>query len=400
LNDDEDNRTSGVDDGLRDRRVLAALADWPHAEPPPADAEAFVSAVTEGIKARAASHDDVDLLAPPLPPEGGRENLAVTAADEARVPDPSASRAPMPPFAPLADDESVPRSGVDLKTSPVGAVPAPIAMAPATRRRSLVVAFVASATGAAALAASVLFFVTARAPHPEEGAATQVAVETPRAVPKRAPYIPAPLAASPVASAPSSVDADDEATRAQAEALAALEAKEPIERVAKSPPPSKPKVAVNDPPSGPSKTPIAATRSEPKSGGTKPVPKALPKEMMGMKGDPLVPEKEPTLAAMDTGGSSGGGAAPDGVPQKPSPGAVQGAIGNVLTAARACLGPTDGVSRATVTFASSGAVRDVQVAGGAAGTPAEACIRDALGKARVAPFVEPSYAATITVRPP
>jgi len=47
LNDDEDNRTSGVDDGLRDRRVLAALADWPHAEPPPGDAEAFVSAVTE-----------------------------------------------------------------------------------------------------------------------------------------------------------------------------------------------------------------------------------------------------------------------------------------------------------------------------------------------------------------
>jgi hypothetical protein len=86
------------------------------------------------------------------------------------------------------------------------------------------------------------------------------------------------------------------------------------------------------------------------------------------------------------------------VPQKPSQGAVTGALGSVLSGARACVGADDPISRATVTFASAGNVTGVTVSGGAAGKPAEACIKAALSKAHVAPFAEASYSAPVTIR--
>ena len=86
------------------------------------------------------------------------------------------------------------------------------------------------------------------------------------------------------------------------------------------------------------------------------------------------------------------------VPQKPSQGAVTGALGAVLPSARACLGPDDAVSRASITFTSAGTVQSVGVSGGAAGKPAEACIKGALSKAKLTPFAEATYTANITVR--
>jgi hypothetical protein len=86
------------------------------------------------------------------------------------------------------------------------------------------------------------------------------------------------------------------------------------------------------------------------------------------------------------------------VPQKPSQGAVTGAIGAVLRNARECLGPDDPVSHANVVFVSDGTVQSVSVTGAAAGKPAEACIKAQLGKAKVGPFAEPSYSTRITVR--
>ncbi len=87
------------------------------------------------------------------------------------------------------------------------------------------------------------------------------------------------------------------------------------------------------------------------------------------------------------------------VPQKPANGTVMGAIGAVLPNARACLGPDDPVSRATITFQSVGSVQSVNVSGGAAGKPAEACIKTALSKAKVPPFAEATFTTAITVRP-
>ena len=102
--------------------------------------------------------------------------------------------------------------------------------------------------------------------------------------------------------------------------------------------------------------------------------------------------------ATPAAGSTGPQFAAGTVPQKPSQGAVTGAIGAVLPGARACLGPDDPVSRATITFASAGTVQSVSVSGGAAGKPAEGCIKAALGKAKVAPFAEATFSAPITIR--
>ncbi len=91
--------------------------------------------------------------------------------------------------------------------------------------------------------------------------------------------------------------------------------------------------------------------------------------------------------------------APGSVPLKPSQGAIQGSLGAALPSARGCLGPDDPISHATITFKSDGSVQSVGVSGGAAGKPAEACIRAALSKARVTPFAQPTFTATATVRP-
>jgi hypothetical protein len=100
--------------------------------------------------------------------------------------------------------------------------------------------------------------------------------------------------------------------------------------------------------------------------------------------------KDKTPAAALSGGGD--------VPQRPSQGAVTGALGGVLSEARRCLGPDDPISRAAIVFSSGGSVQSVSVTGPAAGKPTEACIKDALGKAKVQPFAEPSYTANITIR--
>jgi hypothetical protein len=106
----------------------------------------------------------------------------------------------------------------------------------------------------------------------------------------------------------------------------------------------------------------------------------------------------PTAAAAATHPDEGL-PAPGSVPLKPSQGAVQGSLGAALPSARGCLGPDDPISHATITFKSDGSVQSVGVSGGAAGKPAEACIRSALSKARIAPFAQPTFTATATVRP-
>lgn len=95
-------------------------------------------------------------------------------------------------------------------------------------------------------------------------------------------------------------------------------------------------------------------------------------------------------------GSSGAGGG--NVPQKPSQGAVTGALGAVLPAARDCLGPDDPISKASVVFNSDGSVASVSVSGSAAGKPAASCIEKQLRKAKLTPFAEPTYTANITIR--
>ena len=86
------------------------------------------------------------------------------------------------------------------------------------------------------------------------------------------------------------------------------------------------------------------------------------------------------------------------VPNRPSQATIQGALGVVLPTARACLGPDDPIVRATVVFASSGAVLTVTLSGGTAAMAAEGCIRAALMRAKVPRFGEPTFTTTVTVR--
>ena len=89
-----------------------------------------------------------------------------------------------------------------------------------------------------------------------------------------------------------------------------------------------------------------------------------------------------------------------GLVERPSTGAVQAAFGSVLTSARSCLAGQDSGPRATVTFdGATGRVKSVTLAGTGAGSPAESCVRSALMGARLPPFSEPTFTASVTVRP-
>jgi hypothetical protein len=90
---------------------------------------------------------------------------------------------------------------------------------------------------------------------------------------------------------------------------------------------------------------------------------------------------------------------PKNVPDQPPQGSVTSAIAKVMGAAKACVAGADDVSRATVTFGSSGAVQSVTVGGWASGKPAAGCIQAALKGASVGPFSKPTYSFPVTIRP-
>lgn len=97
-------------------------------------------------------------------------------------------------------------------------------------------------------------------------------------------------------------------------------------------------------------------------------------------------------ARAETTGSTASGARQ----LRPSPGAVVGAINAVLPAARACLGPDDPIRSGMLVFRSDGSVARVELRGE---RPQDECIRTAMGRARIEPFVEDTFTTRITVRP-
>jgi hypothetical protein len=99
-----------------------------------------------------------------------------------------------------------------------------------------------------------------------------------------------------------------------------------------------------------------------------------------------------------TGLRPAAGSPSGGLPDKPSTGAVQAAVGSVMGAARACVAG-GAATPAQVIFSSSGAVQAVNVSGPNAGTPSASCIDAALRRARVAPFASPTFSLMVWVRP-
>ena len=151
----------------------------------------------------------------------------------------------------------------------------------------------------------------------------------------------------------------------------------------------------------------AAPKAEPTAAPPPPDPRLIAKDLppstapSGSLNDAL---RQAAGASGDTSAApapaaGGPSYAPGSVPQKPSQGAVTGALGAVMQNARACLEPDGPISRATVTFESGGTVQAIRVTGSAAGKPAEACIKAALTQAKVPPFAQSTYMANVTIRP-
>jgi hypothetical protein len=108
-------------------------------------------------------------------------------------------------------------------------------------------------------------------------------------------------------------------------------------------------------------------------------------------GPPAAGPSETGMMMADSRGSN--------LPDKPSTGAVQVAIGSVMEAARACVVGQQASSRASVRFGSDGRVAAVNLSGPAAGTAAGRCVESALGGARLQPFSRPSFVVNLSVRP-
>ncbi|MEO7037749.1 MAG: hypothetical protein ABI548_27530 [Polyangiaceae bacterium] len=100
---------------------------------------------------------------------------------------------------------------------------------------------------------------------------------------------------------------------------------------------------------------------------------------------------DPTMRPADSTGGA--------VPAKPSTGAVQAALGAVMSGARHCVAGNDAPSSAVLVFASDGHVQSVSVSGAAAGKPSGGCIEAQLSRARVQPFAGSSFSVSATVRP-
>jgi hypothetical protein len=232
--------------------------------------------------------------------------------------------------------------------------------------------------GAFALAAGVFLWLRQPAPAPLVGTALQPAAEQPKPESPSA-LAPAPgggadraAAAEPAAVAvdPSTLSQEGTAQTADSKhskvAAAAASAAPAVSASAAGPSPEK-LVLEDDPPSA---APTAAVAE-------KPIEKALP--------------PDPALRPADSTGGA--------IPVKPSTGAVQAALGAVMSGARHCVAGDDAASSAVVVFASDGRVESVTVHGPAAGKPSGTCIEGQLSRARVQPFAASSFSINATVRP-
>jgi hypothetical protein len=87
------------------------------------------------------------------------------------------------------------------------------------------------------------------------------------------------------------------------------------------------------------------------------------------------------------------------IPEQPSQGSVQAAIGAVMGGAKACVAGADDVSRAQVTFSSGGTVSSVSVTGWAAAHGKSGCVQAALKGAKVGPFSKSTFTVGVPIRP-
>lgn len=382
-------------DRERDRRSLQELAKMATGLTPP-PASVVPNAPSGVIRAAEAKADDsglVDLAAASAadPGAAARAQSTPLAAqglfddEPARAPS-AATLAAAPASIPAQPVPSMPPPSVGQQASIAPAMPAfaatPVhahAAEPKKKGGAVIALVIGGVVALSAAAAGGLFMMKSR-----DGAtasAPTVTTAQPAVVAQAEPS-PAQAAATP-APAP-----EPEPTAAPAD-----------EQPAKVAMAAKPAVKGGAPAKGALAAAAPAAKAEGPAKMTEKDLAAAPSGPAGDLGAAMKKEVGDEGAKATPAAAATGANAPTGnVPQKPSQGAVTGAIGAVLPGARACLGPDDPVSRASIVFTSAGTVQSVNVSGAAAGKPAEACIKGALMKAKVAPFAEPTYTANITVR--
>jgi hypothetical protein len=395
----------------RDRRSLQDLAKLAQLTPAPASVRTpAVVARAEGAKdedsglvnlAAFASGSSTDMVAGPATPAPG---LAGLFDDEgpASMPPPSVApvssaahvQAPVsvsPMMVAPAAAPSVPPPSMRVSVPPVATesvapsfAAQPVVAAPERKKGGAGIVIALGAVFAlSAVAAGGFMFVrasktapvaaqTVKAPEPVVAAAEPKPAAKPEAeavaTPEPQPSVDPNALGTPVAAAPKGVAGKAAPVAAVAAAAPANKA-EP--KAAEEPKTAAPQLAAKDLPQGGAAGSLGEAMQKAAGGGT-------------MKDE--------------SQGSSGPDFAPGSRPQRPSQGALTGAIGAALPGARACVGPDDPVSRATIVFGSAGNAQSVTVSGFAAGKPAEGCIKAALMKAKVAPFAEATYSTGVTIR--
>jgi hypothetical protein len=90
---------------------------------------------------------------------------------------------------------------------------------------------------------------------------------------------------------------------------------------------------------------------------------------------------------------------PSNVPDAPPQGKITSAMSKGKSAAKSCVAGADEPSQVSVTFASSGSVKSVNVSGWASGKSAAGCIKAAFQGLNVGAFSKPTFSTSTTIRP-
>lgn len=393
--------------------VESLLEGWPSAERSEGEWEKSAEAIAARLdQGRAEADEHVALLEAPLPRQedegGGVEEADAEAVEDRPSQEPPRSlleiaKASLQAPAPAADTSDIARESLSLATQARASAPM---IAEATRARAAEMAAAVAAQAqrdsavpgpppAEAQPAAASSLAEARAAQSRRSALGPIAMTLLGAVGIAAAafiVVRAQRASAPVAMAPT-------------DAPAAAAASAAPTAVAKAGPADPDIVNIEDLSAGSEGASAGAARAGTGKGGeavTKPgapaatveapAPAETAQPQAVAQNDKKNAKDEPDVK-MKPAATAGD------LPDKPSTGAVQAAVGSVMGGARACVAGQDGPSRATVTFGSDGRVQSVSVSGPAAGTPAEACIRAALSKARVQPFARSSFSVGATVRP-
>ena len=160
--------------------------------------------------------------------------------------------------------------------------------------------------------------------------------------------------------------------------------------------PAKPAAASTAPSEAPKEEASPKAASTSGAPATTAAPGSLSEEMARAAGSEKgLPGEEKAEPASGPGGKSKSST----IPEQPPQGSVQAAVGSVMGGAKACVAGADDVSRAQITFSSSGTVSNVSVSGWASGKSAAGCIKAALQGANVGPFAKSSFTVPVTIRP-